>query len=121
MTHAPVKVVAVIPVHNRREITLQCLRSLHRADKTGFDLEVIVVDDGSTDRTSYAINAEFPNTTIIAGDGDLWYTEATNVGIREAIQQGANYLLLMNDDQVFDPGFLRYLLATAKELPRSVV
>lgn len=116
-----IKVAIVTPVHNRRDLTVQCLRSLSRCDVTGLEVQTIVVDDGSTDGTSEAIAREFPAVRIIAGNGDLWFTEGTNVGVREAIEWGADYVVMMNDDQVFDQDFLRLLVGTAEKYPRSVV
>ena len=59
------KVVIVSPVHNRREITLQCLRSLSRIDRDGLNVHTIIVDDGSTDGTAEAIKRDFPQVELI--------------------------------------------------------
>lgn len=115
------KTEIVFPVHNRKELTLQCLRSLARIDSDGLDVGVVVVDDGSTDGTSEAIRREFPEVEIVEGDGNLWFTEGTNVGIRAALKRDPEFVLLMNDDQVFDTKFLQYLVETAERHPRSVV
>lgn len=117
----PITVGVVFPVHNRRKITLQCLRSLARIDATGLDVHVIVVDDGSTDGTGEAIRVEFPEVEVIRGDGNLWFTEGTNVGIRRSLERDPKYILLMNDDQVFDDGFLKHMIETAERHPRSAV
>ncbi|HEX8733829.1 MAG TPA: glycosyltransferase family 2 protein [Pyrinomonadaceae bacterium] len=116
-----IRVEIVAPVHNRREITLQCLRSLSRIDKTNLDVHIVIVDDGSTDGTSEAIRQNFPEVEIIAGDGNLWFTEGTNVGIRAALRHQPKYVLLINDDAVFDEKFLRSMVETAEKNPRSVV
>ena len=116
-----IRVAIVTPVHNRRDITLQCLKSLTRLNAPGIDVQTIIVDDGSTDGTSDAIAAQFPDVTVIPADGTLFFTEGTNVGVRAALQNGADYVLMMNDDQVFDADFLRYLVETAGKHPRSVV
>ena len=121
MTDEPVSIVIVAPVHNRRAITLQCLESLSRIDRTGMSLETVIVDDGSTDGTSDAILSRFPDTILLHGDGNLFYTKATNLGIAEAMRRGADYVLAINDDSVFEPDFLLRLLACAREHPRSVV
>ncbi|MDQ3061306.1 MAG: glycosyltransferase family 2 protein [Acidobacteriota bacterium] len=115
------RVEIVTPVHNRREITLQCLRSLARLNKKDLRVHVIIVDDGSTDGTSGAIEKEFPDVKIINGDGNLWFTEGTNVGIRHALRTNPDYVLMINDDQVFDANFLKYMVETAEKYPRSVV
>ena len=115
------RIAVVTPVHNRREITLQCLRSLSRIDSEGLDVSVYIVDDGSTDGTAEAIASEFHGVNIVSGDGNLWFTEGTNVGVREAMKTSPDYVLMMNDDQVFDPGFLQSMVRTAEAFPRSVV
>ncbi|HEX6280047.1 MAG TPA: glycosyltransferase family 2 protein [Pyrinomonadaceae bacterium] len=116
-----IKVAIVTPIHNRREITLQCLRSLARTDQKGLDVSIYIVDDGSTDGSSEAISREFPDVRLIRGDGNLWFTEGTNVGIRAAMADRPDYVLAINDDSVFDTFFLQRLVATADAYPRSVV
>lgn len=115
------RVGIVFPVHNRRGITLLCLRSLSRIDSENLDVRVVMVDDGSTDGTSEAVEKEFPEVEIIKGDGNLWFSESTNVGVRAALKHNPDYVLMMNDDQVFDSKFLKYMVETAEKYPRSVV
>jgi GT2 family glycosyltransferase len=121
MSTEPISVAIVAPVHNRRDITVQCLRSLSRIRTGSFDVRIVIVDDGSTDGTSEAISREFPDVEIIKANGDLWFTEGTNVGVRRALESNPDYILMMNDDQVFDERFLELLVETAEANPRSVV
>ena len=115
-----IKVAIVTPIHNRREITLQCLRSLARINRESLEILTYVVDDGSSDGSGEAIRAEFPEVSVINGSGDLWYTEGTNVGIRAALERTPDYVLAINDDSVFDTDFLIHLVQTAQRHPRSV-
>ncbi len=115
------RVEIVTPVHNRREITLQCLRSLARIDSAGLDIHTIVVDDGSTDGTAEAIREQFPEVEIVFGDGNLWYTAATNRGFEAALKHDPDYVLAINDDAVFDEKFLQYLIETAERYAPAVV
>ena len=76
-------VYIIIPVHNRKEITLKCLDTL----KQNGDLDkyyVIVIDDGSTDGTSEAIQSLYPDVIILTGDGNLWWTGAIKKGMEYA-------------------------------------
>jgi len=121
MTEKKIHVEIVAPVYNRRDITLQCLRSLDRINKEGLEVHTIIVDDGSTDGTGEAVEKEFPEVQIIKGTGDFWFTEGTNVGVRAALERNPDYVLMMNDDQVFDADFLRSMVETAEKYPRSVI
>ncbi len=115
------RIAVVTPVHNRKDITLLCLRSLFHADLSGIELYVYVVDDGSTDGTADAIREIFPMVTVIPGTGDLWFTGGMNRGIEAAMENSPDYVLAINNDNVFDPAFLQRLLNCAQENPRSIV
>lgn len=115
------KVEIVTPVHNRREETLQCLRSLARIDKTGLQVHTIIVDDGSTDGTAEAVANAFPDVEIVKGDGSLWYTAGTNRGIEAALRYDPDYVLAINNDSIFDEKCILNMVECAEKYPRSVV
>jgi GT2 family glycosyltransferase len=115
------RVEIVTPVHNRRDLTLQCLKSLSRIDRTGLDIHIIIVDDGSTDGTSEAIRENYPEVEIIRGDGSLWYTAGTNLGIEAALKHNPDYVLCINDDGIFEDKCVRKMVECAEKYPRAVV
>ena len=115
------QVEIVIPVHNRRDITVQCLKSLSRINRDGLFVHIIVVDDGSTDGTADAIRGSFPDVELVFGNGDLWFTGATNKGIEAALRHDPDYVLTINDDSVFDAEFLTRLVETAESNSNAVV
>lgn len=116
-----IKVEIVTPVHNRRDLTLQCLKSLSRVDCKGLAVHIVVVDDGSTDGTADAIRQNFPEIEIVQGSGKLWYTAGTNLGIESALKYKPDYVLCINDDSIFDEKCLRKMIECAEKYPRSVV
>lgn len=102
----------IIPVHNRKAYTRQCLASLHRQTYAYFS--VVVVDDGSTDGTSAMIKAEFPEVVVLAGTGSLWWAGATNLGIQYALDRmpadADHFVLTLNDDTQVPPDYLTSLV-----------
>lgn len=118
---APTRLYVVLPVHDRRDLTLRALRSLARCSRDGLEPRVIVVDDGSRDGTAEAVRAAFPGVELLRGDGSLFYAGGTNLGLRAALAAGAEHVVAANDDSVFDAGALVALLACARSNPRSVV
>lgn len=121
MNRKIIKVEMVIPVYNRRETTLQALRSLRHIDAENLQVHIVIVDDGSTDGTSEAIEKNFPEVQIVKGDGTLHYAAGTNRGISAALHRNPDYIVTMNDDAVYHEQFLQRLLKTAAAHPHSVV
>ena len=87
----------------------------------GFDVHIIVVDDGSNDGTREAIHKQFPTVEVITGDGNLWYTAGTNRGIQAALIRKPDYILAINNDQVFDAQALKRLIRCAQQNNKSVI
>ncbi|HMJ07579.1 MAG TPA: glycosyltransferase, partial [Pyrinomonadaceae bacterium] len=116
-----VRIEIITPVHNRREETLRCLKSLGRSKLDGIKAHIIVVDDGSTDGTSESVREQYPEVEIVNGDGNLWYTAGTNRGLKAALMHDPDYILAINDDSIFDENCIRRLVECAEKYPNSVV
>ena len=100
--------------HNRRDTTLECLRSL--AAQTGVEWspeDVVLVDDGSTDGTADAAQGEFPGIIISRQEsGDLYWAGGMAVGAQIAIANGADSLWMVNNDVEFDTDALARMIQT---------
>jgi len=108
MSEPEVRDVIVIPVHNRRETTLACLRRLRDLGDLGW-ARAIVLDDGSTDGTGAALRAEFPAVEVIQGDGTWWWAGAIRRGMERALAGGAERIFWLNNDCQPPPGALSAL------------
>jgi GT2 family glycosyltransferase len=66
------------------------------------------------------ISEKFPEVKILRGDGNLFWTAAINMGIRHALDNGAHYILTLNDDTHAPEDFLAQMLKWTKEYPDSL-
>ncbi|MEA2444448.1 MAG: hypothetical protein QOJ12_1740, partial [Thermoleophilales bacterium] len=108
-------VATVVLSWNGRDDTVACLRSLAKLDWPRHT--AIVVDNGSTDGTGTLVAAEFPDVVVVGTGSNLGFAEGNNVGLREALAIGADYVLLLNNDTVVDPRLLNELIAEAEQRP----
>ncbi len=103
-------VAVIILTWNGKELTLDCLRSFARV--TTPNLRILVVDNGSTDDTVAIVRAlGDARVTIIENGANLGYAAGNNAGIRQALDHGADFILLLNNDTVVDPTLVDDLLA----------
>ena len=120
MPKAKDPVYIIIPVHNRKTVTLKCLETL----KNNGDLDqyhVIVVDDGSTDGTSEALVEQHPDVIILYGDGNLWWTGSTKLGMEYAYSFGASYFIWLNDDTLPEAGAISKLISLCSKSPKQII
>jgi GT2 family glycosyltransferase len=109
----------LIPVHNRRELTLACLRHL---EDTG-DLRryrALVIDSASADGTSDAVRAAFPSVELLRGPATWWWTAAIAAGMSHAFERGAPAVVWLNDDVRPAPPTLRALEKFAETHPDAI-
>lgn len=95
--------------------TVECLESLSRL--TYPDLDIIVVDNGSTDGSVETIRRVFPWVVLIENGQNLGYTGGNNIGMQHALQQGADYVWLLNNDTVVEPDVVEKLVSEAEAFP----
>ncbi len=102
---APPRVVAVVLTWRGLEDTRRCLQSLLKVNYAR--LGIVVVDNASGDGTVPALKAEFPGVSILERTANDGYAAGNNAGIILALEQKADFVLILNNDVVVDPGFLQ--------------
>ncbi|HXV12659.1 MAG TPA: glycosyltransferase family 2 protein [Candidatus Krumholzibacteria bacterium] len=105
----PPSVVVVVLTWNGRALTMDCLRSLEAVATP--NVRVMVVDNASTDGTAAAIRERYgERVEVVENASNLGYAGGNNVGIRRALDQGARFVLLLNNDTTVAPDFVDQLL-----------
>jgi GT2 family glycosyltransferase len=92
---------AIVLNWNGREDTLRCLGSLRHVEHP--NLRVVCVDNGSADGSQDAIRRQFPDVLLIEAGANLGYSGGNNLGIRAAIEDGAAWVMLVNNDATVAP------------------
>jgi glycosyl transferase family 2 len=113
------RVSVIIPVFNRDGLIAACVRSVQAQTLT--DLEIIVIDDASTDRTAQvvaALAARDPRIRLVRCERNIGPGMARNLGI--ASSNGAWVALLDSDDE-YHPDRLRCLLETAETTQADMI
>lgn len=114
----PRRLWIVILNWNRRQDTLDCLTSLvGQSLPAGLALHTLVVDNGSRDGSAEAVQAAFPGVELLALPANLGYARGVNAGLRLALEAGADWTLLLNNDTVAEPGLVAALVEAALASP----
>ena len=95
--------------HNAFHLTSESLSSLKQLTYPNY--HIIVVDDGSTDDSAAKIEGHFPDITVIRTGRYLEYCKSFNVGVRKALEDGAEYVFLVNNDtKDFSPNYVEEIV-----------
>ena len=97
---------------NGREDTLGCIASLLQMTYGPF--RILLVDNASSDHTVEAVRDRFPMVEIIETGANLGYTGGNNVGMRHALEAGADYVFLLNNDTTIHAEALTRLVECAE-------
>ena len=93
----------IIPVFNQEKWIGRCLRSLLNQTMERSNYEIIVVDDGSTDRTAFALDLFLDEIKLIKNDNNRGLPAALNIGIKES---KANHIIRVDGDDYVNEFFL---------------
>jgi len=105
-------VYAVIINWNGMDVIGDCLRSLEKS--TYENLTTLVVDNASTDGSPDFIKRSFNGIRLVETGDNLRYAGGANVGLRKALESGAEYVLLLNNDIEIAPDAVSELVRVAE-------
>jgi len=112
------KIYAVIVTWNNYVDTRECLNSI--LSSTLCLSGIVIVDNGSQDGSIEKLKEDFANNSImhfILNGENLGFAAGVNIGIRFALEHGANYIFLLNNDAVVDKNCVEYLVRKMNDSP----
>lgn len=108
------KVTVIIVSYNFEQWITRCLDSLRASTAP---LSVVVVDNASADGTVQTIQQHYPEVHLIETGANLGFGKANNIGIEYAIEQGAEYCFLLNQDAWIDKHTVEVLVSLSQKYP----
>lgn len=109
------KIFVIIASYNGLKYWSDLLLFLTQEKYPDFDLEIVVVDNNSTDGSVEYLQEYWPQVRLIKNESNLGFVGANNVGYHLALQEQADYIYLLNQDTVITPGFLQPLYDFAQK------
>jgi hypothetical protein len=106
---------AVVLSWNGREDTLRCLESLIAVEHA--DIGLVCVDNGSSDGSVEAVSERFPTVVLIEAGENLGYAGGNNLGLRHALANGADWVMLVNNDATVAPDVIEGFERAVSEHP----
>lgn len=115
------KISIIILNFNGSRDTLDCLKTVKQLELKDSKLEIVVVDNGSSKMEIKKLSDKIQNLktkfkiTLIENKQNLGYSEGNNRGIKYALQNKSDYILLLNNDTLVDKNLLIQLIKVAKK------
>ncbi len=111
----------VIVNWNTGDLIRSCVESVYAdlaayADLPAFETEVFVVDSASTDGSTPAVQAQFPDAIYIYSPQNIGFGPSNNLALRQAM---GDYILLLNPDTLVQPGAIQTLLRFMEQHPQA--
>ena len=105
----------VVPTWNRCDDLMECLQSIQQL--TYPNVKVVIIDNGSIDRTVIMVQEQFPAMHLIQLDGNKGASVASNAGLTFAYTHNADYFLRVDSDTVLSPDMLTEFILSAQRNP----
>lgn len=93
--------------------TIECVKSLNNIKYDNY--KIIVIDNKSTDNSLEILEKYKSNYILIKSEHNLGYAGGNNIGIRYALENNADYVLILNNDTIVEESFLNKMMEACKE------
>jgi len=102
-------VCAIVVNYNGAAVLGECLDALQQ--QTYEPIQIMVVDNGSTDESVAILQNDYPRITLIALDRNEGFTRAHNIALEQTLKQGPRAIAFVNTDAVCHPDWIRSVLS----------
>lgn len=106
-------VAAIVVTYNRKALLARCIEKLQAQTKT---LDILIIDNASTDGTASLFENKIENIYYYNTGSNLGGAGGFSYGIKKAVEQGYDYLWILDDDTLPTPTALEELLRKDEEL-----
>lgn len=114
------KVAIILVNYNGKEYNDECINSILNSSYK--NLDIIVIDNDSKDGSPQLLKDKFSNKIkLIMAEKNLGFSGANNIGIREALENEAEYILLLNNDTIIDKDLISNMVKASKEEENAVI
>ncbi len=107
-------IYTLVITYNGEQCISKCLQSLR--DST-IQSHVLVIDNASSDNTVDLIRAKYPEVRLILQTENLGFGAANNIGLKLALEEGVDYVFLLNQDAFVNENCIEQLICLAKLNP----
>ena len=108
------KLVYVILInYNTRNHTMECIESLNKLSYKNY--RILIIDNNSKNDNFDDIKLKYSNVDLIYNDRNVGFSGANNIGIKYALENYADYILLLNNDTIVEENFLDILVEKSEK------
>ncbi len=108
------RVLTIIVSYNFEPWIERCLGSLRQST---YPTDVVVIDNASTDQTVLLIEENYPDIRLVRNERNRGFGQANNIGMRIALEEGYDYIFLLNQDAWIAPDTLDTLVRLSSQSP----
>ncbi|QDO93685.1 glycosyltransferase family 2 protein [Formosa sediminum] len=105
------RILTIIVTYNGEKWVNKCFSSLREST---IPLDILVVDNGSTDNTVNSIKTNYPEVKLIESKENLGFGKANNVGLKQVVDNDYDFAFLLNQDAWIEPKTIEKLVEVSK-------
>ncbi len=108
------EVFSIVVTYNGKKWLDKCFGSLLHSS---IPMKIIAIDNASSDGTPQVIREIFPDVILIQLDKNLGFGQANNIGLKKALDEGADCVFLLNQDAWVETGTIEKLIKAYHQYP----